>query len=312
MKIDTQTISSRLFDDEVIRERVRRDYGLSKDVASAEAFVRALLEALDQKPVENPLGRSYSNKDIFKAAVRALGSNSRTWASFLRREPQLRECLSEYDPHRTVADVSNAKLTEELLKKCLPGQSSRNDARAVLKWARLLDEVEDYYGFVKALGWAFRELAKNHDGKALDDHELLLCIVGYRGHPPKNWAGEKYLRKQLPQEQRKTPGMSYVLVSEFMRNLGWNGFKPDRHVQRLFNRWCPNGRAMVQPQVERLASLIGRNSKALNDYLTYSLIGAGAVREEEPLSQVDNLVWLLGAYVEKKGRESAICYLRQG
>ncbi len=280
MFIDTDEIKSRLFDDELIRERVRRDYGLSKGVATAETFVMALLEALDQKPVENPHARCYSNKDIFKAAVRALGSNSRTWASFIKREPKLRQCLNDYDPHWTRADVKTRELTEELLKQCLPGQSSRNDARAILKWAQLLDEVEDYYGFVRGLGCAFQERAKNQDGKALNNHELLLCIVGYLGQPPKNWAGEKYLRVHLPHEQRKTPGMSYVLVSEFMRNLGWNGFKPDRHVQRLFNRWFPNGRALVLPKVERLASLIGRNRKALSNYLTYSLIGAAAVRHE--------------------------------
>lgn len=33
----------------------------------------------------------------------------------------------------------------------------------------------------------------------------------------------------------KLPGLQFALGSEFFRNLGWNGFKPDRHVIRLLN-----------------------------------------------------------------------------
>jgi hypothetical protein len=103
--------------------------------------------------------------------------------------------------------------------------------------------------------------------------------------------------------------MGYVLTSEFLRNLHWNGFKPDRHIKRLIDRWFPGGGATVQDRVTRLHSLVGRRRKDLETYLTYSLVGISASPPGIPLSQVDNLVWLLGAYVEKKGRESSRNYL---
>ena len=52
-----------------------------------------------------------------------------------------------------------------------------------------------------------------------------------------------------------------------------SGFKPDRHIQRLFDRWYPQGTAQVKPEIERLQRLIGRKIKDLGSYLTYSLVG---------------------------------------
>ena len=105
--------------------------------------------------------------------------------------------------------------------------------------------------------------------------------------------------------------MGYVLGSEFFRNLHWNAFKPDRHVQRLFDRWFPGAAASVQPEVQDLQNLLGRRTAPLSTYLTYSLIGLGATPPGVPASFTDNLVWLLGAYVEKKGKESDEAYVRE-
>lgn len=55
--------------------------------------------------------------------------------------------------------------------------------------------------------------------------------------------------------------MGFALGSEFLRNLGWNGFKPDRHNRRLLNSCVP---ALVRAQRDdavALASLAGRKSK---------------------------------------------------
>jgi hypothetical protein len=50
-------------------------------------------------------------------------------------------------------------------------------------------------------------------------------------------------------------------------------------------------------------------TKDLSTYLTYSLMGISSSPPGVTFSYVDNLVWLLGAYVEKKGRESNHTYL---
>lgn len=103
--------------------------------------------------------------------------------------------------------------------------------------------------------------------------------------------------------------MAYILGSEFFRNLHWNAFKPDTHVQRLFNRWFPTGPSQVQSEVHALQEFLGRKTKDLSTYLTYSLIGINATPQKVPHSVTDNLVWLLGAYLEKKGKESNTVYV---
>jgi hypothetical protein len=103
--------------------------------------------------------------------------------------------------------------------------------------------------------------------------------------------------------------MRFALDSEFFRNMGWNGFKPDRHVIRLLDRWA---HPLVQQQssrVNELTPLIGRNTKEFRELLRYSLAGIEITRGDN-YSRADNLIWLLGAYVEKKGKESNTRYVR--
>lgn len=109
--------------------------------------------------------------------------------------------------------------------------------------------------------------------------------------------------------RRKAPGMRPVLASEFLRNLGWNGFKPDRHVQRLLSRWCPEFVAEQDGRVDELCGILGTQAKDVRGFLRFSLAGIGLAPPDWLLSHVDNLVWALGAYVEKKGKESDRDYL---
>jgi hypothetical protein len=256
-----------------------------------------------------------SNAGVFRAAVKAIGSNSRTWATFLRNEPRIVDLLGGYDPVFTHQAFTRGDLSLIQLKSCVPGQSSTADAKAIRGWAALLSDVPDYYGFIQDVGTAFRRLSHEKSGESLPDSQLLLCIVGYLGCPSSKWPGTHYLtsaHSDISLEQRKLPGMGYVLASEFLRNLHWNGFKPDRHVQRLFDRWMSGAGEEVRPDIVRLQALIGRRASDLERYLRYSLLAIAAVPEGVTLSYADNLVWLLGAYVEKKGRESDLLYVEEG
>jgi len=307
--IDIKAIKRKLFDTPIVRVRLQRDYMLSTAPADSDMLVDSLLTSLSQTPVKTPLDYSYTNANVFRAVVKALGSNSRAWASFLKHEDSLAEMLGGYDPSYTFNAVQRGELRSEDLAKCLRGQTSGKDANAILQWANLLAQDVDYYDFIRQLGHAYQCLANNYR-ESLTDNELMLCIVGYIGNPPKNWEGENFL-KVKKHFNRKTPGMSYVLASEFMRNLGWDGFKPDRHVMRLFDRWLPEqlSSQLLRDRSQRLTMLIGRKDIKLSAYLKYSLIGADITPDNTPFSHADNLVWLLGAYVEKKGRESNHSYL---
>ncbi len=311
MQINISTIKQRLFADPVIRARILRDYGIDTQVTDSDELGHAAVTMLEQQPAMKPLEQGLSNAQVFRAAVRSIGSNSRAWVTFLKHEPRLRQLLHEYDPLASSRSLDQGDLTREHLKACLPGQSSTADANAIMRWALLLRDVENYYAVIQELGSAFRALHQARFHQDLDDIHLLLCLVGYLAYPPTSWAGSGLLQDRntsLSPLQQKLPGMGYALASEFFRNLGWNGFKPDRHIQRLFDRWFPD-RSVVMADVQRLQALIGRRDQHLTTYLTYSLIGIAAAPADIPLSQVDNLVWMLGSYVEKKGRESATRYV---
>jgi hypothetical protein len=106
--------------------------------------------------------------------------------------------------------------------------------------------------------------------------------------------------------------MGATLASEFLRNMGFSGFKPDRHVTRLLYRWAPESVAEAEAVARRLARVVGRGDSATCRFLTYSLAGVALTPAGTSYSVADNLVWALGHYVEKKGRESDQSYVTGG
>jgi hypothetical protein len=155
MQIDTEAVKHQLFANSEVRARIVRDYGLVLRPATADELVSAVLHQLDQVPAPHPLEQAWSNRDVFRAAVKALGSNCRPWAAFLKHERRLGDLLSGYDPVRACDAIEEGRLRLDQIKGCLPGPSSSADSRAICRWARLLTEVEEYYAFVKDLGAAF-------------------------------------------------------------------------------------------------------------------------------------------------------------
>jgi hypothetical protein len=257
--------------------------------ATPEKLSQQVLKSLDQEAWENPLNQEYNNNEIFRAVVRALGSNSRKWATFLSNSDQIEEILSDFQ----VEEVNRSPPNCFELAKLLPGQTATGDACAILKWAHVLSEHENYYASViqkaNEIQNRFQELPA---------HELFLCVVAH------------FTDSSRRAQARKRPGMGFALGSEFLRNLHWNGFKPDRHIKRLLHRWA-NAQIDVGQAMEKLRGVIGRRDGALLENLRWSLTGMEITPDDHKanFSHFDNLVWLLGAYVEKKGRESECNYV---
>jgi len=67
----------------------------------------------------------------------------------------------------------------------------------------------------------------------------------------------------------------------------------------------------VEPRVAVLEQLIlGRGKSAeLRQYLKYSLMGMAASPMGARFTEVENLIWLLGKYIERKGRETEASYV---
>src|SRR5262249_20937583 len=158
------------------------------------------------------------------------------------------------------------------------------DACAILHWAHLLSKTPDYYASIVQAGRKFADC----DEDSLPVHKLFLCVVAH------------FTDSSRKAQSRKWPGMGFTLGSEFLRNLHWNGFKPDRHIKRLLNLWT-NGQVNVQGALQELQQVTRRNDRELEDNLKWSLIGMEITpkNDKKNFSQFDNLIWLLGAYIEK-------------
>ena len=103
--------------------------------------------------------------------------------------------------------------------------------------------------------------------------------------------------------------MGGVLASEFLRNLHCETYKPDRHIMRLLGSWFPDQMRDAQSQAATIASdLFGRAGRVARDFLAGTLLGIAVTPPDVAFAEADNLIWALGAYVEKKGRESTVNY----
>jgi hypothetical protein len=201
---------------------------------------------------------------VFRAAVKAIASNNRSWATFLKSEPTLRDRLNHYCALPTHQALAAGHLGLTDVASCLKGQSSGADARAIAKWASLLHDRPDWYSGLHEAGNELRRIASNRFGKPLSDSRLVLCLVALLAGPPPTRRVSPTLvehRRRVLMDRTKLPGMGYVLASEFFRNLHWNAFKPDRRGQRLFNKWFPDVTAAIQPEVDALQELLGWKSK---------------------------------------------------
>ncbi|MBI1381933.1 MAG: hypothetical protein GC161_12690 [Planctomycetaceae bacterium] len=298
-RVHLQAVSERLFGEKRVRRRICRDYGLDTTLAPAHAAA-ALVAAIGQTPGAHGSDRTaHDDRAVFRAALRALASNCRSWATFLRYEHSLAELTGDYDPLRTAADVRAGRLQVDDLAVCLPGQTSRSDARAMLLWAETIEARPGLGAELCRLEGILRD-AGCDAGATVPAMAVVLGAPGremLRRFPPPNGASTW-----------KLAGMGPVLAAEFLRNLRWSGFKPDRHIIRLFGHWFPDVIEQMAAPALDLAKKLGTRRKDVAEFLTFSLVGAAVTPPGRSYTEVDNLVWALGAYVEKKGSESNTCY----
>ncbi|CAJ1002310.1 hypothetical protein [Brevibacillus aydinogluensis] len=299
-RVDIAGIKRALWESDKVREKIARDYDFNEEPRDQEHFASMLIGALKQevKVVE----RAVENKEVFEAAVRAIGSNSRPWSTFISKEQELRAVLEDYDPFRVCKkDLTNLAKT---LKTFFPGLTSSNDAQAVIMWAKKLTQYDSFYNdVILKVAKAFREECKAVTGADLRNEDLLICICGFFANPSSKRLKE--LGVSLgPIEDLKFNGMKYPLASEFMRNLGWNGFKPDRHIKRLLAYWFDPNTEGNSEKIALFEHLLGRKNKELREFIMFSLLGQQVSPEGMKYSEVDNLIWATGAYLIKKGEEA--------
>ena len=297
--LDIGRISERLFEQKRIREKLCRDYCI-KDVGDSANMADQLVESMGQvrPPPDGPQDLD-ANRAVFRAASLALASNMREWSRFLRRRRKFESLLEQYDPvsFSLAAEADSTRVQK--VADCLGGQTKQGDARAIVKWATILAREPGYLN-------ALNEL-KSGIGSMVHASEVVPVLAAFLGLPSRR--AEKRWPPPSGSDSWKAPGMQMTLACEFLRNLHWDGFKPDRHIKRLFVRWFPDvigaesGRA-----IDLARGILCRRSKDVISGLNISLTGIAVTPSDCSFTKADNLVWALGAYVEKKDKESEKCY----
>lgn len=301
--IDLNKVIEACFSNGGIRKRICEDYGV-EDSGTPQELASELVRSFGQAP---PEGHSWEgrleNRCVFRAAVLAIGSNSRKWATFRKHEDRLREILFGYDPASVRKKLHSSQSMERGIKACLPGLTAGNDCKAILRWAELLGDSPPYYDGLIELRRRIAALPQ------VKDNEVVPLVAGVLG------IGSNRINERWPPpgnlETWKAPGMRFTLACEFLRNLHWETFKPDRHIQRLLGLWFPAGAASLEERANLLArEVLGSRNKALVvKPLQFSLLGMQVSPADRQINAVDNLVWLLGAKVEKEGEESQTNYV---
>lgn len=308
-KLNLAAVQNALFTNATVRGRIARDYSLGDTPTTASAFCARVIENLRQIPASYPLSQQRNNDQVFEAAVRAIGSNSRSWARYLKSEPELRKLLCDFEVERVSRQVESRRVVQEQVALLLGGITAKNDARAIMEWSDALARTPEYYSRIIYLANAISDAAVSLARCRLQDFEIMICVVSALAKPSS--IGNRQIAGALRQfgPEPKLRGMGYVLASEFFRNLGWSGFKPDRHIKRLLEGWSIIDSPEVQNRVATLSAVLGTHDREFREYASYALRGVELTPNHCSYSVADNHIWLLGAYVERKNRETKTSYL---
>ena len=244
-KIDVSLIAHRLFQNPRIKARICADYGIG-DPGTPEELAAGMVHGFGQDcQIVDASRPEVTNQHVFRAAVLALASNNRSWSVFLRHETRLQSLLAGYDPVQTAGAHKAGRLQASQLEECLAGQTSSADSKAVLHWAERLSQDIDYYAAITKLRDAIA--SKSDVGK----DEIVPTVAVLLGE------SSARMERQYPPPPGlgtwKMRGMGAVLRSEFLRNLHWSGFKPDRHIKRLLRMWFPEIVVAQLPRAMELA-----------------------------------------------------------
>ncbi len=281
-----------LFSDQEIRDAIISDYNLEKKPTNnANELANSLVASLGQAAKDNPESLTKSNSAVFKAAVLAIASSSTKWSYIQKKKKKIASTLCDFDPQ----SVQNSPRDEiqQAIVDLLPGQNQTANANAILAWAKLLSNKSSFYN--KVICNTYAEIIDRPSWSKIDPDKhypmAVLCMAGIFANPVNDWAKLK---------QYKFPGMLVPIACEFLRNLGWDGFKPDRHINRIVALWERELRDQHGEKVDEslchLRDIIDTSSKTTLCPIKSAIYAIYATPKGVSYSETDNLLWAFVSY----------------
>jgi hypothetical protein len=234
--------------------------------------------------------------DVFRAAVWAIASNSRSWTNVVHKQLAIEMLLCKFNLEELRSELQKDGKREALVRelaKALGGQTARGDAAGMVRWTQYLKTNKPFAQNVlePLRGWMEnRASAAKLD---LTPPELTALCAAALGCPA------KAVKAGTGITDLKTPRMGFILATEFLRNLGWSGFKPDRHIQALLELWRPQafegGSVHTARSVDLSKQLFGTSSKAYVDPLRCCLVGVEFTPSDVKFMVADQVMWLYGS-----------------
>jgi hypothetical protein len=245
-----------------IRDRLDRD--LRADAWRQQIGELGQTRALD----ERKQGKQWSDHEVFEGFVKSVLSNSTDWSKIERIKAQLAEQFCGFDIH-LFAKAANPETVSQCVEwfksKRAGSMTLRKDLSRLVRCAEMLCQRSKKFGSL--------ENYFQHLNTLCHSPEAVAVSIGD------------------PRSADKLPGIGIPLAAEFLKNVGFDVCKPDRHINRAmgsfglvrFRTWTHAGKFSAPTvSLEEMLKVM-RQMKSLA-----MLIGTSTV-------EADNTIWLLCA-----------------
>lgn len=218
--------------------------------------------------------KAIDNDEVLIAAVLAIASKQRKW--------------SDVDSKGLVEAIKsggNDEILRVCLKDCIPGGFPEQDVAAMLTWRRTLEACPRFAETVLApIVSEFLNLP------GLEDHERGLSDVEKTALMAARFVDAKDgLNKKIASH------MGFTLASEFFRNLGRPGFKPDIHIKALLGLWAPEYLKAMKRATLLESRYFKNKSEERRRLLAYCILADWFTGNEKDKMRADQIIWLYGS-----------------
>lgn len=255
---------------------IRKKYLPNDDTSVGQVLEDKIIATFNRNGQEERpwIPRSVNNYEVLKAAVLAIASNQRKW--------------SEVNVEGLVKAIKNGGDDETLrvdLESCLLNGAKEKDVAAMLTWRRTLEACPRFAETVLD-----PIVSKFLNLPGLEDHERGLSDVEKTALIAARFVDAKDgLNKKIANR------MGLPLASEFFRNLGRPGFKPDIHIKALLGLWMPELRKAMNRAKWLESRYFTTKSGERKRLLAYCILADRFTENEKDKTRADQIIWLFGS-----------------